>query len=231
MPDPKATALDEIPDLAEPGDVITDSATIEAALKNLADHQAAPAKLRWAGSMEQLADASVPTVTAAELKAPLEPQKAAPPKKTDFPAPTTEGPPVWAIVPPELVFPQGRPAFFMRFDAHLTYTPKQGIVAPDNSKLYRQCIFWPMSVGDKKMAASRSMGDQIRFSDEMVKSCIRAIDGEVVTLANAKLDMWWDQVGEKVRALLHRLFGQAHYLSPEETTDFLEHCIEARSAG
>lgn len=236
MPDPNTTdpqpVPNAIPDLVEPGAVVTDPASIDAALKALAAQQASPAKIRWAGDEQSASEAAGPSVAASELKAPLEPQETKPPAKpVDFPAPSTEGPPAWAVVPTGLLFPQGRPAFFMRFDARLTYTPKQGLVAPDNGKLYRQCIFWPMSVGDKKIAAQRSMGDMIRFQDEMVKSCIRSIDGEVVTLANSKLDVWWDQVGEKVRTLLHRLYGKAHYLSPEETTDFLEHCVEARSAG
>jgi hypothetical protein len=218
------------PTEAEPGAVITDPQSIGAALQNLSEQQHSSPRIKWAGEREEPAMVESP-VTAAELKPPLEPQKAAPPQKTEFPKPTQEGAPVWAIVPPELVFPQGRPVYFLRFDARMTYTPKQGIAAPDNGKLYRQCIFWPMSVGDKKFAAGRSMGDQIRFSDEMVKSCIRAIDGQAVNLANATFDIWWDQVGEKVRSLLHRLFGQLHYLTPEETSDFLEHCIEARSAG
>ena len=231
MPDPNAPAQ-VVPDL-EPGSTVTDRLAIEDKLRELQlAASAQPTVLKYAGDEPASADGAAATVTADELKPPLEPQKAEPPKKLlGFPEPTKEGAPVWAIVPPGMLFPQGRPAWFMRFDAHLTYTPARGIVAPDNGKLYRQCIFWPMSVGDKKIAAQRSMGDQIRFSDEMVKSCIRAIDGELVTGANANLDVWWDQVGEKVRSLLHRLFGQAHYLSPEETTDFLVNCVEARSAG
>lgn len=231
MTDPISKLADTIP----PGTVIEDPAAIEAAIKQQrAAEQQQPTPLRYAGEEEAAkADGMAATVTADELRAPLEPQKATEPKKPLFTPPeaTNEGAPVWAIIPPGMTFPRGRPTFFLRFDARLTYTPAQGIIAPDNGKLYRQCIFWPMSVGDKKIAAGRSMGDQIRFSDEMVKSCIRAIDGQKVDLANSALDIWWDQVGEKVRGLLHRIFGQAHYLTPDETTDFLEHCIAVRSAG
>jgi hypothetical protein len=218
------------------GTVLTDPVSVDAALTKLQAEASAEQPLRFAGSSaaEEQPAANAP---AAELK-PVEDKVVIPTTpKQSFPEPRAGGAPAWAVLPPDLNFPRGRVVMFLRFKASLTNTPKKGIPAPDmvdadgNAILYRQAILWAMSVGDKKYAAGRSMGDAMRFADELVKCCIRSVDGNVVDLTGAQLDVWWDEVGEKVRSLVQRAYNNLHNLRPEDLDHFLEHCIESRSAG
>lgn len=225
---PTSTAL--------PGSVATDPASIEAALRNL--QQAPPGlaeqPLRYA-EPEHEAEGD-DKVKVSDLKHLDEKPVIPRPLGPSLPEPRPGGAPAWAAVPENLTIPRGRVAFFLRFRASLTNTNKKGIPAadifePDGSPvLYRHCIVWALSVGDKKFAANRSMGDSIRFSDELVKSMIRSIDGRMVDMSDSSLDVWWDEVGEKVRSLIQRTYNQLHNLKPEELDHFLEHCVESRSA-
>lgn len=225
-----------IPDLvsATPaGATITDPAAIAEQLKRLQDveHASGLAEqpMRFAG--EQAAKSEDPaTVTPEELKAVQDEKPEIKPLPNDLPDAKDGGAPAWAILPHDILFPKGRVTYFLRFPARWTNTPNKGLVDA-NGVRWRQCIVWAMSVGDKKFALGRSMGDSLRASDEMVKTTIRSYDGKLTDMSNADLDVWWDEVGEKVRGLLQRVWSQSHFLKPQEIDYFLKDCIEVRSAG
>ncbi len=214
----------------QPGSVITDPARIAEELKRV---QAADTEqpLRFAAQPEAAAGANVSGVD--ELKPVPSEEKIndAPQAPAPFlPEPSGHGAPLWAVIPPEMVFPSTRTVFFLRFPSEMTFAPTKGIVAPDDGKLYRQAIVWGLSVGDQNFAAGRAMGDPNRFNDQLVRSMVRAIDGKVVDHSGGEFDFWWDEVGPKVRVLLQRVYGQLHYLKPDELNHFLANCVAARSA-
>lgn len=210
-----------------PGSSTSDPAAIEEALRSqqvagdaLLGTQQQPMRFTDTPS----ADEQVTTATAAELK-PVDKELPKfevrrgliPDAKL-----SSEGAPAWAKIPSDFTFPRGRQTYFLRFPGTWTYTPWKG---------ERQVILWQMSVGDKRIALQRSMGDQNRATDELVKSTIRAIDGRKVDGATADLDIWWDEIGEACRGLLIRIHAQAHFLNPQELDLFLKDCIEVRSPG
>lgn len=139
-----------------------------------------------------------------------------------MPEAKTGGVPAWFHLPDGFTFPRGRQVHFIRFRAEWTDTPWKG---------ERQCCLWSMGVGDKKIALMRSMGDHLRAQDEMLKQTLRIVDGGVVSLADGSLDIWWDEIGEKCRTLLSRVFAQLHFLKPEQLDDFLAECVDTRSTG
>ena len=147
-------------------------------------------------------------------------------KPPTLPLPTEGAAPDWALLPKDLRWPKGRQVLFVRFRAELTDTRWKG---------ERQAILWPISMGDKKLALGRAGGDPNRLSDELAKSMVRAIDGHVVdntgTPGPANLDAWWDEIGEKCRSMLQRIFVQLHVVSRDEAADFFESCVAVRIAG
>jgi hypothetical protein len=144
----------------------------------------------------------------------------APPKNREIPR--VDGAPDWAVIPPGFNPPKGVQLYFMRFRGAWTEKPNKG---------ERQCILWSLSVGDEKNALSRARGDVLRTLDEMSKQTVRAIDGQLVdwtgTNAEANLDVWWNEIGPRCRALLQRHYTQTHNLSSKEQDDFFENCIAA----
>lgn len=209
-------------DPAEINRVLADQFQTDSVLEGNTPSNAIP----WAG--DEQAEGKPAGVPLSELKPVPE---AVPPKADPTPAAraalglpdSKTGPaPDWAKLPLGLSVPKGRICYFIRIRAELTDTPWKGD---------RQAICWSMSVGDKRIALQRSMNNAQRASDEMVKQTIRAIDGELVSLENARIDIWWDEIGERGRMLLDRVFAQLHVPMPSQIDDFLKNCIEARSAG
>lgn len=147
-------------------------------------------------------------------------------QSTTVPEARTGGAPAWVKLPAGLSFPRGRALYFLRFRAEWTDTPAKG---------ERQCICWPISVGDKKLAAQRAMSDANRITEEMCMRFVRVVDGHVVDHSGAaspgNLDVWWNEVGEKVRAQIMRIFMRAHVLDAGAQRDFLENCIAVRIPG
>lgn len=153
------------------------------------------------------------------------------------------GAPGWVRLPSGLRFPRGRQVMFIRYPSIWTDTPGMGQTMPDaeahemagKDALWRQCICWPLSVGDQKLAVGRAMGDGNRISDELTKQMIRAIDGHEVDWSGmpgpGNIDVWWDQIGGRCRGLLNKIFAQLHILSRQELQLFFERCIAVRSAG
>jgi hypothetical protein len=225
-----------IPDLvssAAPGATIRDPNAIAEQLRRLQDveHAATLAEqpMRFAGAQPGKTEDPA-TVTAEELQAVADEKPEIKKLPVELPDAKDGGAPAWAIIPDALLFPKGRVTYFLRFPARWTNTPKKGITDAQGV-VWRQCIVWAMSVGDKKFALGRSMGDSLRASDEMVKTTIRSYDGKMTDLSGSDLDVWWDEVGEKVRGLLQRVWSQSHFLKPQEIDYFLKDCIEVRSAG
>lgn len=166
-----------------------------------------------------------PVVPAVPLVAAPPQEAAASNRELVLPEATQTGAPPWATVPPGIQFPRGRQVLFVRFRAGLTETKWKGD---------RQAILWSISTGDKKLALGRALGDPNRLSDEMTRRMVRAIDGVLVDETGmpgaGNLDVWWDEIGEKCRSQLSRIFVQLHVISRDEAVDFFENCIAVRVA-
>ena len=162
-------------------------------------------------------------VAAEPANAPPQPP---PMRLPDLPAATVGGPPPWALIPEGIQFPVNRPVIFLRFKAAWTDCPRKGD---------RQCIVWPVNIGDKRLSAGRAGGDVNRIGDELVKGMIRVIDGRVADWSGvpgeANIDVWFDEIGEKSRTLLNRVYAQMHIVSADEARDFFENCVAVRVAG
>ncbi len=116
-------------------------------------------------------------------------------------------------------FPRGRPIMFVRLRAEWTDMPTEGD---------RLLICWPISYGDQQFAIRRAKGDPNVVTDELTKQMIRAIDGKPVDWTGGNKqnpDVLWQQIGQKCRYLLTRLYLQNNTLSASETRDFFERCI------
>lgn len=143
--------------------------------------------------------------------------------RLDIPEARPGGAPDWAILPPGFAAPRGKQIFFLRFRASLTDTPWKG---------ERQCVVWAINSADKRAALDRSRRDPNRASDELSKQMIRVHDGKATDWTGdlpGGIEDFWNEIGEKCRGLLTRLYMRLHVVSVEENTDFLENCIEARS--
>jgi hypothetical protein len=154
------------------------------------------------------------------------------------------GAPYWVKLPAGFTFPRGKQVIFMRFKSEWTDTPWKGSPMLDektgvneidgNGKevLYRQCICWPINTGDKKLALGRAQKDPNRAADEMSKQMIRAVDGLAVDWTVARengIEVFWNDLGERCRTILQRIFSQLHILDQNATRDFLQNCIAVRS--
>lgn len=146
--------------------------------------------------------------------------------RQQLPAPERGGAPDWVRMPAGLKIPRGARVVFMKFKAEWTAAPELG---------ERQIICWPISVGDKKLALGRAIGDGSRVLEELTKSMIRAIDGQLVSWDGAStagnVDLFWQQVGEKIRVMLVQIYLQLHTLNDAETVDFFSNCVAVRTAG
>ena len=145
--------------------------------------------------------------------------------------PAVSSAPAWGHIPtvgPDgkaFRFPAGRQVMFILLRAEWTDTPTLGD---------RHLITWPITPGDYKFAISRAMGDPNRIQDELTKQAIRAIDGNCSDWAGGgkySPNVLWDQIGQKCRYLLTRIYIQQNTLSQKETRDFFENCISVVSTG
>lgn len=161
------------------------------------------------------------------------------------------GAPDWVKIPGGFRFPRGKALIFLRFRADWTDTPWKGepIMNPETGEpysevimrdghpekraiLWRQCICWPISVGDKNLAINRSMSSFAKMQDELTRQFIRVVDGHEVSWDKAgELDVFWSELGERCRGLLHRMYTKLHVLDPESTQDFLQNCVAVRTSG
>lgn len=143
-----------------------------------------------------------------------------------LPDASSGGAPPWVKIPEGFKFPKGRQVVFLRFKAEWTDTPWKGD---------RQAIAWPITANDKKMALQRAMGDANRAADELAKQMLRSLDGYKIDWTGSptpgSIDVWWNEVGERVRTLIIKIFMQMHVLKKEEMIDFFEHCVAVRSTG
>lgn len=163
-----------------------------------------------------------------------------------LPVPEAGGKPAWVNVPEGFTFPRGKQVLFMKFKSAWTDAPWKGktildpatganeIDANGKDVLYRQCVIWPINTADKKLALSRASRDPNRAADELTKQMVRVHDGLeadwAVVRANG-VEMFWNELGERCRGLLTRVFTQLHVLDIDSTRDFLANCIEARATG
>lgn len=156
------------------------------------------------------------------------------------------GAPHWVKLPQGFSFPRGKQILFVRFKSKWTDAPWIGspMLDPNTGEtekdskgrevLYRQCVLWPINVADKKFALARAQRDANRVAEELAKQMVRIHDGKEADWSVVRADgveMFWNELGERCRQLLIRLFNKLHVLDSEEQRDFLQNCIEVRSTG
>lgn len=183
---------------------------------------------------------------AADETAPADPSGAPKlPQALPIPEPTTGGAPPWAVIPQGLTVPRGRAVFFARFPSGWTDTPQEGMAGEltdddakifqlgglSQPKLWRQCIFWVLSIGDQKIALGKANGDPNRFNSELCKQMIRSIDGLLIDRSGPQLDLWWERIGERCRSELTRMCVRIHSLTAQERSVFFACCVASRTAG
>lgn len=156
----------------------------------------------------------------------------------NIPAPSNGPAPYWALVPEGMVYPRGKQVMFIRFRSEWTDAPWKGqeLIGPDGVSLglYRQCIIWSINTSDKKLAFARSNKDPNRAVDELAKQMIRVHDGIRTdwSVSSAQgIDGFWNELGEKCRGLMTRMFSRLHVLESAAVTDFLDNCVEVRKTG
>lgn len=141
----------------------------------------------------------------------------------------------WVRVPNDLKFPRGRKVRFLRFPSRWTDVPAYGHEMPDFPGLWRQCILWSLSPGDEQLAAERALGNEQRFSDELVKQAIRAIDGLPVDqtgnpVSPQNVERFWAQLGAASRHLLKTSWSAMSTTTREQRLFFWSFCV-AQSVG
>ncbi len=196
---------------------------------------------------EERPDASTPTGDAAPPAEKPKPE----PRRLDLPVASRGGAPDWVDLPANFKFPRGKSIIFLKFKSAWTDTPWKGdpILDPATGEavtetiyvdgeevqapvLWRQCVVWPLNIADKKLAMGRSMGDPFRAQDELSRQMIRVADGEAIDWSGAgSVDVFWNDLGEKCRGLLTRIYNRLHVMDTEATVDFLANCVEVRTSG
>jgi hypothetical protein len=166
----------------------------------------------------------------ADAKAALEATKRLPAAKL----PSDELAP-WMLLPPGWKAPKGRQLVFVRFPAEWTDTPEKGVEIGGEDGLWRLAIITALSLADKRIALERSMQKPERVGDDLCRQMLRCVDGLAADWSGARtpgsVEIWYNEIGEKCRAELQRIYMNLHQLDAEERTRFFTNCIEVRSAG
>ncbi len=172
---------------------------------------------------------------------PVEPEPE-PPRVIRIPQAESGPAPAGFPLPSDLLYPRGKQVYFIRFRSRWTDAPWIGHpigeetdpkLTDDDGKprlaMFRTCVLWAINSPEKRLAITRARGDGNRATDELAKQMIRVIDGKKVDwVDSSELDSWWNQIGERCRNQLTRLFHNLHVMDEEDTVDFLENCIAIR---
>jgi hypothetical protein len=137
--------------------------------------------------------------------------------------PTAAAFPSWVQVPPGIVFPPGRRIVAMKFKAKWTDTPKKGD---------RQCILWPLSENDEKLAYQRVSVSAMAMN-ELSKQMVRVVDGKIITWGDgteSDITVWWNEIGAACRTLIKNAYAKLHTLEAGDLADFFTTCQHVRSA-
>lgn len=133
--------------------------------------------------------------------------------------------PPWVELPGDLIIPRGAQVGFLRIRSNLTADPSQGD---------RQCVVWPLTDLDERLAMSRIQDNPYNAIAELTVQMIRAIDGAKVNWAAKRGDPgnikdFWRDLGPKGRSLVQRYYTRTHQVTAEETMDFLSECVAVRT--
>jgi hypothetical protein len=135
---------------------------------------------------------------------------------------TNAGTPDWVKIPSNLALPPEGEIVFVRFRPEWTPYPSKG---------ERQAIIWPLTVKDKKLAASRIADmTEANLTVALYQQQIRAVDGLRAdwTVGDSNVEQFWNEIGEKCRGFIGSIFVQLHVADPEMTADFFGNCIAVR---
>jgi hypothetical protein len=132
--------------------------------------------------------------------------------------------PPWVKIPPGLIYPPGRRIVALNFLAKWTDTPKKGD---------RQCILWPLSENDERLAYQRTRGESAMAMNELAKQMVRAIDGHIITWGDGQpsdITVWWTEIGAQCRMLVKNAYTKMHTLEAKDLVTFFTECQAVRSA-
>lgn len=144
----------------------------------------------------------------------------------DFPTPqATNEIPEWVDLPADLKIPRGTSIGFIQFLGAWTVVPHKGD---------RQCVVWPLTDLDERLAYSRIANNPASAANELAKQMIRSVDGVKVDAgarpgAPGCVDDFWREIGPKCRGMVIRYYSRTHNMSSEETAYFLENCVVVRT--
>lgn len=86
-----------------------------------------------------------------------------------------------------------------------------------------------LSESEEKIAYKRSGGDSTRAIAELTKMSIRLIDGVKADRTGAtgpgNVNIFWAEIGTKLRQMLQNYYLRTHTLSQEEQTDFFRELL------
>jgi hypothetical protein len=132
--------------------------------------------------------------------------------------------PTWVKLPAGLEFPPGRRIQALRFKAEWTDVPRKG---------ERQCILWPLSEADEKLAYQRTRGESAMSLNELAKQMVRVVDGQLVTWGDgtpSDLTQWWTEIGARCRTLIKNSYAKMHTLEAGDLAAFFTDCQAVRTA-
>jgi hypothetical protein len=136
-----------------------------------------------------------------------------------------EGLPEFASLPKGYEIPPGKRCGWMLFRAEWTDAPAKGD---------RWVMMWPLSVAEEKMAYKRSQGDSTQAVNELAKATIRLIDGHKAdrtgTVCPGSVNIFWAEIGTKLRQMIQSYYLKTHQLSLEEQQDFFSNCFVVTNA-
>jgi hypothetical protein len=199
-----------------PGDELSTPKTFEDVFKKMTMTPEEEAQLE-AETFEQADFKKAREDEAEGDKSPLE-------KKADDPG-DPDAIPGWVTFPPQFKMPAGKSIAFMQFRAAWTDRPEKGD---------RQCILWPLSDADEKLALKRTRGESARTLSELAKQMIKAIDGVKADWTGkagpGNVERFWDEVGSKCRQQIQNFYLKTHSLTAEEQADFFLSCLCVRTS-
>lgn len=134
--------------------------------------------------------------------------------------------PAWVDMPSDLRPPPGVQMMYLRFLPKWTTTPDKG---------ERQCIMWPLTDNDERVALVRCRDNPANAVNELAKQTIRVVDGVRVDWGAkhgqpGNIEDFWREIGPKCRNVVTRFYNRTHSMDAAETAYFLEHCVAVRTA-
>lgn len=147
------------------------------------------------------------------------------PRAAEFPIEDSNELPDWVNLPGDLDIPKGAPVGFLKFKAAWTVSAFKGD---------RQCVVWPLTDLDERVAYARVRDNIANAANELSKQMLRAVDGHKINWGvkggePGNPHDFWREIGPGCRSLVIRYYNRMHVLDADEVAYFLEHCVAVRT--